>query len=69
MVHAGFDDTSLSVTSYLPSHFVQFSVCDLCFEGYKNLVSLLSGVCNLVAEVGPEVHALVPLIWALTVLL
>ena len=49
----------------LPSHFVQFSVCDLCFDGYTNLVSLPSGVCNLVGEVGPEVCALIPLIWAL----
>ena len=49
----------------LPSHFVQFSACDLCFDGYTNLVSLPSGVCNLVGEVGPEVCALIPLIWAL----
>ena len=49
----------------LLSHFVQRSVCGLCFEGYRNLVSLPSGVCTLVDEVGPEVCALILLIWAL----
>ena len=53
----------------LPSHFVQFSVCDLCFDGYRNPVSPLSGVCNLVGEVDPEVCALIPSIWALIGLL
>ena len=53
----------------LPSHFVQFSGCDLCFDSYRNLVSLPSDVCNLVGEVGPEVCALIPLIWALIGLL
>ena len=53
----------------LPSHFVQFSVCDLCFDGYRSPVSPLSGVCNLVGEVDPEVCALIPSIWALIGLL
>ena len=49
----------------MPSHFVQRSVCGLSFEGYRNLVSLPSGVCTLVDEVGPKVCALILLIWAL----
>ena len=42
----------------LPSHFVQRSVCGLCFEGCRNLVNLPFGICTLVSEVGPEVCTL-----------